>query len=55
MAADDRGDFNRQFAKFGAPEDFVEAVVGLGDEDGGAHEVWHVIRCARPRLASLLI
>jgi len=37
--ADDGGDFDGQFAEFGAPEDFIEAVVGLGDQHGGAHAV----------------
>lgn len=37
--ADDGRDLDRQFVEFGAPEDFVEAVVGLGDEHGGPHAV----------------
>ena len=37
--ADDGGDFDGEFVEFGAPDDLVEAVVGLGDEDGGAHFV----------------
>jgi len=37
--ADDRGDFDGEFAEAGAPEDFLEAVVGFGDEDGGPHFV----------------
>jgi hypothetical protein len=37
--ADDGGDFHRELAEFGAPEDFVEAVVRFGDEHGGAHAV----------------
>jgi hypothetical protein len=37
--ADDGGDFDGQFVEFGAPEDFVEAVIGFGDEHRGAHAV----------------
>ena len=40
--ADDGGDFDGEFVEFGAPEDFVEAVVGFGDEHGGAHAVGKV-------------
>ena len=40
--ADDGGDFDGEFVEFGAPEDFVEAVVGFGDEHGGAHAVGEV-------------
>ncbi len=34
---DEGGDLDGELAELGAEEDFVEAVVGLGDEDGGAH------------------
>ena len=40
--ADDGGDFDGKFVEFGSPEDFVEAVVGFGDEHGGAHAVGKV-------------
>ena len=36
---DDGGNFDGEFIKFRAPEDFVEAVVGLGDKHGGFHPV----------------
>ena len=38
--ADDRGDFDRQFRHLGAPENFIEAVIGFGHQHGGAHAVW---------------
>ncbi len=34
---DEGGDLDGELAELGAEEDFVEAVVGLCDEDGGAH------------------
>ena len=37
--ADDRGDFDGEFTEFGAPEDFLKAVVGFGDEHRSAHFV----------------
>ena len=37
--ADDRGDLDREFVKPRPPEDFVEAVVGFGDEHGSFHAV----------------
>ncbi len=37
--SDDRRDFDRELVEFGAPENFVEAMVGFGDQDGGPHSV----------------
>lgn len=37
--ANDGSDLNGHFTQFGAPEDFVEAVVGFGHQHGGAHLV----------------
>ena len=37
--ADDRGDLDRQFVQLRAPQDLIEAVVGLGDENSGPHLV----------------
>lgn len=37
--SDEGGDFYGELSKFCAKEYLVEAMVGLGDEDGGAHFV----------------
>src|SRR6478752_150526 len=37
--ADDGGDLNGKFVEFRPPEDFVEAVVGFGDENRRLHAV----------------